>query len=294
MRVLFIGCVKSSYILLKTLYEQHYNIVGVVTKQQSSFNADYCDLAPFCIKNNIDYMYIKDINNEESINYIKERQIDILYCFGWSQLLKKEVLSLPKMGAVGFHPAKLPYNRGRHPIIWALALGLEETASTFFWLDVGADTGDIISQECINIQYEETAETLYNKILEVAKKQVIQFSDQFQNGIFIREKQEVQGNTWRKRGITDGKIDWRMSSRAIYNLVRALSKPYVGAHFIYDNKEVKVWKVEEIVTDEYKNIEPGKVLKVNEKGDFYIKAYDNIIHVIENDEILLEEGIYLI
>ncbi|MFQ8877714.1 MAG: hypothetical protein ACLR7N_03875 [Roseburia hominis] len=41
------------------------------------------------------------------------------------------------------------------------------------------------------------------------------------------------GNVWRKRGKRDGEIDWRMSSRAIYNLVRALTKPYVGAHFVY-------------------------------------------------------------
>ncbi|WP_408641721.1 DUF4422 domain-containing protein [Sporofaciens musculi] len=55
------------------------------------------------------------------------------------------------------------------------------------------------------------------------------------------------GNSWRKRGKTDGKIDWRMSVRAIYNLVRALAKPYVGAHFEYQGLEYKVWKVKEIV-----------------------------------------------
>ena len=150
-----------------------------------------------------------------------------------------------------------------------------------------------VSQQCINIRYEETAETLYNKILDVAKEQVIQFSYQLEQGNIIREKQKLLGNTWRKRGIDDGKIDWRMSSRAIYNLVRALSKPYVGAHFIYDNKQIKVWKVEEIITDNYKNIEPGKILKVNPEGDFYIKAYDNIIHVIKSDKVLLREGLYL-
>ena len=52
---------------------------------------------------------------------------------------------------MGYHPAELPYNRGRHPIIWALALGLKSTASTFFYMKEGADDGDIISQEIVKL-----------------------------------------------------------------------------------------------------------------------------------------------
>ena len=59
------------------------------------------------------------------------------------------ILDLAPLGIIGFHPAALPRNRGRHPIVWALVLGLEETASTFFFMDKGADTGDILSQEKI-------------------------------------------------------------------------------------------------------------------------------------------------
>ena len=51
------------------------------------------------------------------------------------------------MGILGYHPSLLPFNRGRHPIIWALALGLKETGSTFFFMDENADTGDIVSQK---------------------------------------------------------------------------------------------------------------------------------------------------
>jgi len=64
-----------------------------------------------------------------------------------SSLLKKELLSLPPNGVLGYHPAKLPQNRGRHPLIWSLVLGLEESASTFYFMDEGADSGDILSQK---------------------------------------------------------------------------------------------------------------------------------------------------
>ena len=70
-------------------------------------------------------------NDETTINFVKKCNPDIGYCFGWSQLIGKDVLNIPSKGIIGNHPAELPYNRGRHPIIWALALGLESTASTF-------------------------------------------------------------------------------------------------------------------------------------------------------------------
>lgn len=65
------------------------------------------------------------------MNFISSLNPDIIYCFGWSKLLSPEIFCLAPKGVIGFHPTKLPHNRGRHPIIWSLVLGLEETASTF-------------------------------------------------------------------------------------------------------------------------------------------------------------------
>lgn len=294
MRILFIGCVESSKVLLKKLVENHYDICGVVTKKESAFNADFCDLTDICKRNNIRSLYVKNANDEESIAFIREMEPDVIYCFGWSQLLCEEVLSIPKQGAFGFHPAKLPANKGRHPVIWALALGLEKTAVSFFRLNVDADTGVIVSQQEIKIAYEDDARSLYDKIMHVAQVQMLEFTAKLQNGEKLPAVVEnISGNVWRKRGRADGVIDWRMSSRAIYNLVRALTRPYVGAEFIYNGEVIKVWKVEEVVHKNIENIEYGKVLKVNSDTDYFIKVYDNIIHVLDCDPVELMEGEYL-
>lgn len=89
------------------------------------------------------------------------------------------------------------------------------------------------------------------------------------------------------------KIDWRMSSRSIYNLVRALTKPYVGAHFLFDNKEFKVWKVKEILREGFENIEPGKIIEVKANNNFIVKVGDNFIEVLECDKIEVKVGDYL-
>lgn len=294
MRILFIGCVQSSEMFLKKIIEDKADIVGVITKSESKFNADFVDLTDICIKNDIDCIYAKNINAPEIKKYIKSKYVDLILCLGWSQLLDKEILEIPRIGSIGFHPAELPMNRGRHPIIWSLVLGLEKTASTLFLMNEMPDMGKILSQEYIIIDYKDDARTLYDKVMEKAVLQISKLIKAINNNLIdFKSNDFVEGNTWRKRNKEDGKIDWRMSSRGIYNLVRALTKPYVGAHFVYKDKEYKVWKAREIITNNYKNIEPGKVIKVISNKNFWVKTEDNIIEVLECDKICLKEGEYL-
>lgn len=282
MRIVFIGTVEFSKKTLKKLIDLKACIVGVCTKEQSTFNADFADLTPICVQNNINYKYIDDINSYENVEWIKSLNPDIVFCFGWSSLIKTELLRLPCMGIIGYHPAKLPQNRGRHPLIWAIALGLKRSASTFFFMDKGADNGDILSQVEFEIAYEDNAEMVYEKVTDTAINQIEVFFPQLKNKTFTRIKQDHQlANTWRKRGKKDGLIDFRMSSSAIYNLVRALTKPYVGAHIEYIGKEVSIWKVEEVSYNQ-NNIEPGKVLDV-ENNFIVVKTYDGAIKILAHE-----------
>lgn len=293
-KILFIGCVESSYKLLSELIIHHKNVVGVITKEESKFNSDFCDITPLCKENDIPFHYVQNVNDEDSLEFIKLLSPDICFCFGWSQLLKEELIGLFPDGAVGFHPAALPNNRGRHPLIWALALGLEETASTFFMINVGADEGDIVSQRKVSISYEDDARTLYDKVMDTAIEQEIELVDALESGHQVRVSQKPEvGNSWRKRGKSDGQIDWRMPSRGIYNLVRSLTKPYVGAHFVFRDIEYKVWKVEEVDTQEFENIEPGKVLAVHDNGTVDVKAGIGGIRLLEFDRLEINMGDYL-
>jgi len=183
---------------------------------------------------------------------------------------------------VGFHPAALPANRGRHPLIWALVLGLAETASTFFIMDGEADHGDIISQRRIEIEDRDDAATLYEKVALCALDQIQMFVPNLASGTISRIAQDDWlSNNWRKRGKLDGQIDWRMSARSINNLVRGLTKPYVGAHFLYQCNEVTVWK-SEVVTNIPQNIEPGKIVNLTAAG-VVVKCGEQGIRLLRTD-----------
>lgn len=294
LKIILIGCVKSSELFLNKLIEIKVDIVGVVTKKESKINSDFVDLSVICREHSIDYFYVENINSEASKDYLYSKKPDLVLCLGWSQLVDQEILAIPQMGCVGFHPAELPHNRGRHPLIWSLVLGLERTASTLFLMDATADTGNILSQEYVDIEYEDDAATLYDKVMKIAVDQLERLLEDFSSYSVHKLQQSVEaGNEWRKRGKEDGRIDWRMSSRGIYNLVRGLTKPYVGAHFVYQNQDYKVWKVKEIVTEEYRNIEPGKIIQVVTKNHFIVKTGENLIEVLMCDDIELKGGEYL-
>ena len=293
MKILFVGTVEFSYKALEKLIELKAELVGVCTKDRSNFNSDFANLTPLCKENKIPYKFVDDINSKENIEWVSLLKPDIIFCFGWSNLIKKELLNLPKMGVIGYHPTKLPQNRGRHPLIWALVLGLKESASTFFFMQEGADNGDILSQKEFEILYEDDAKSLYNKVTNVALNQIEEFLPKLQSNSFKKIKQNHdKANIWRKRGKEDGKIDFRMTSNAIYNLVRALTKPYVGAHIEYNGKDLSIWKVEEIEFDK-SNIEFGKVLE-NDGQTITVKTYDKAIKILEHDFVKLPNvGEYL-
>lgn len=293
MKIFFIGTIEFSKNVLNKLIELNSNIVGVGIKEKSEFNSDFADLSPLCEVNGIEFRYTTDINSYETVRWIKSLSPDIIFCFGWSSLIKRELLEVAPMGVVGFHPAELPKNRGRHPLIWSLVLGLEKGASSFFFMDEGADSGDILSQVMFDVDYSDNAKTLYDKVTQIALKQIENFLPKLVNGKYERIAQDhTKANYWRKRGKCDGKIDFRMSSRAIYNLARALYKPYVGAHIEFCGAEYKIWKVKEVDFNE-SNIECGKVLFAN-KESFIVKTYSGAIEIIEHDiENIPKPGDYL-
>lgn len=294
MKIVFIGTVDLSLSALEKLIELKAEIVGVITKNKSKINSDFADLTPICRKAGLDVRYADNINSEEEIQWIKKRNPDVIFCLGWSALLKKRLLQIPKLGVIGYHPAELPRNRGRHPIIWALVLGLEKTGSTLFFMDEGADSGDILHQETVPITYTDDAQSLYDKLVQTALRQLDYIYPKLLTGVVARNKQDdTKANYWRKRSKADGLIDFRMTSSAIYNLVRALSKPYPGAHIVFKDREIKIWKASELANTD-KNIEFGKVIAVSGRH-IHVKCGENAIVILEHEfDRLPFEGEYII
>lgn len=292
MRIVFIGSVYFSKIMLEKLIELKAQVVGVITKESSSFNTDFEDLSPIAYSHRIPFKYVQNINEEINVAWIKNLNPDVIFCFGWSNLIKKNILNCCPLGVIGFHPALLPQNRGRHPLIWAKVLGLKKSGTSFFFMDEGADTGDLLDQKEFEILFKDDASVLYQKMIKNALLQVECFLPKLQNGTFKKIKQFGKSNIWRKRDALDGEIHFRMTSVSICNLVRGLTNPYPGAHCTFMGDEVKIWEVEISFSDE-ENLEPGKILEII-NGNIKVKTIDGAILLTKHNFTTLPPiGTYL-
>ena len=264
LRLLVIGCVRFSQSMLKELVSmESVEICGIVTKRRSDLNTDFVDLATSPGIDRVPVYHSTYNDHETLVLWLKEQAPDVVFCLGWPSLLKPAVLSIPRLGVVGYHPTLLPRNRGRHPIIWALALGLKETGSSFFIMDEEADSGPIVSQLRVDILDEDDAEALYTKLESLARQQIRHIVKLINaETLKLAPQNHEQATYWRKRTKVDGRIDWRMTAEGIHNLVRALAAPYPGAHFEYYGGDIKVWKTR-LGNVGLRDIEPGYVLAVN-------------------------------
>jgi methionyl-tRNA formyltransferase len=134
---------------------------------------------------------------------------------------------------------------------------------------------------------------LYSKITKEALLQIQEFVPLLETRSFPRVSQDfLLSNTWRKRGAADGQIDWRMSATSIHNLVRGLSKPYIGAHFVFEGQEIKVWKTE-LILDVASNIEPGKVLRLENSNPVVMCGDNAVCLLLTEPKFEPKVGIYL-
>ncbi|TJY41961.1 formyl transferase [Cohnella pontilimi] len=299
LKIVFIGCVQFSYDALTELLtlplKDRIRITGVITREKSDFNSDFRSLKELAESKGIPVLIASGNDQSSMAKQIRSWSPDVVYCFGWSYLLSQEILNIPRLGVIGYHPTLLPANRGRHPLIWALVLGLSETGSSFFFMGEGADNGDLLHQARLPIAQDDDAASLYRKMTAVALEQIREFTVLLRDDRYRRTPQDHQSaNVWRKRGQADGQIDWRMSAHSIYNLIRGLTRPYVGAHFMYQGEEVKVWKSDvAVVEDRRSHIEPGKVLRI-EGHILWVKCGEGVIRLTEHGLTNIpKEGAYL-
>ncbi|MBT6053553.1 MAG: methionyl-tRNA formyltransferase [Candidatus Scalindua sp.] len=271
------------------------NMVDIMCpyKEVSTFNSDYFDLGEVAKDYSKSVYYFEKIKDEA--RHIEKKRPDIIFVFGLSQIIPISILKTPTIGCLGSHPALLPQNRGRHPIIWALANGLTKSGVTLFWLNEGVDSGDIWAQKAFDISVEDNASTIYNKVSNLSINLLNEKIPEIEKGIVTRIQQEhSKANYWRKRTSRDGEIDWRMSSKRINDLVRALTMPYIGAHCNFKGKEIIIWKAK--IIDNCKgveNLESGKVIDVV-GSKIIVKTGDGLIALTDHRfEYLPQVGDYL-
>ena len=182
--------------------------------------------------------------------------------------LLKDLNIIFKYKAINCHASLLPKLRGGAPIQKAIIDGHMKTGITIMYMDEKMDSGDIITQREIPIDYEDTAESLHDKLAVLGRDLLLETLPSIINKTNNRIKQENEKATYGfviKR--EDEKIDFSKTKRQIYNQVRGLNS-WPGAYCIFEDKILKVW--ESYVTDNYPTGFNGEITSIYNDGSFSI------------------------
>lgn len=190
----------------------------------------------------------------------------IIYSFYYRNLLPAELLALAPLGAYNLHGSLLPKYRGRAPVNWMLVNGEREAGVTLHHMVARADAGDIVAQRAIEISDDDTALTLYRKIVPLGAALIRQYHPLIATATAPRRAQDLaQGSYCGRRRPEDGRIDWNWPARRIFNLVRAVTHPYPGAFALVSGRKVYVWWAQ-IAAEAGARGAPGEVIAERADG----------------------------
>ena len=164
-KIIFAGNRMIAVQILELLISEGINPLALLlpTQGKESHNAEMKDLCGFLQTDHI--LYGDEFRQPDGVELISRLEPDYIICIHFPYIIPAQVLSIPRIGVLNLHPAYLPFNRGWHTPSWAI---LTETpiGGTLHFMDENIDTGDIIHQKAVEVLPEDTADSLYNRILE--------------------------------------------------------------------------------------------------------------------------------
>lgn len=253
--------------ILKYAFE-NYEIKFVLTDKSSS------GISNFAKKNEI-ALFEGNPRKGKGYNYIKRYNVDIIASINYLFLIEEDIINHSKKITFNIHGALLPKYRGRTPHVWSIINGEKEAGITAHLIDSDCDSGDILFQEKIIIEKNDTGADILDKYKEL-------YIPIFERTISAIEKDNIvtlpqdesKATYYGKRTPDDGHINWNWQKERIRNWVRAQSYPYPGAFTFYENRKVIVDEIE-FVDEGYRfDVVNGTIISVI---PFLVKTPNGIV-----------------
>jgi methionyl-tRNA formyltransferase len=278
MNIVLAGSVSFSRVTLERLLAHDANIVGVLglAESKSAGVSDYARLDDL----GVPYMDFESINATGVVEKVREWAPDVMFVVGLSQLVKAELLAIPRMGCIGFHPTDLPRGRGRAPVAW-MVYDASPGAASFFLMDEGTDSGPLFVQEPFTIGETTTSEEAIVIVREAIARALDRWLPRLLGGEWNPEPQdESRASYLGKRSAEDGLIEWSHSAVEIDRLVRTAGRPYPGAYTYAGDAKILVWRTSVERTVSWRGV-IGRVLKIDDDGALLVQTGDGLLWVHE-------------
>ena len=282
MKVIFMGTPEFAIPTLEFLYNNGVEIPLVITQKDRpkgrGKKIQFTPIKEKALELGLEVYQPDTINSSESIEKMKALSPDFIVVAAFGQILKKQVLEMPKYGCINVHASLLPKYRGAAPINWAIINGEDETGITIMEMAEGLDTGDMIISRTIPINYNDDSITIHDKLSQLGGELIVEALEGIKEKRFTKTPQDHELSTYAHMISKEtGKINWNDTALNVRNLVRGL-KPWPYAHTDYKGITVKIHDVD--IIDKFKEGENGEIITVSDDG-IIVNASDKCIVIKE-------------
>ena len=216
-------------------------------------------------------------NNAEALQMLKEVEADVMVVAAYGLILPQDVLDTPKHGCLNIHASLLPRWRGAAPIQRAIEAGDAETGVCIMQMDIGLDTGDVVSEHRYTIQPTDTANEVHDALMNLGAAAIVADLQQLKTeGRLKSVKQPEEGVTYaQKLSKEEARIDWNESAAVIERKIRAFN-PVPAAWVEYQGKPMKIWRAEAVAQQG----RAGEVLSCSADG-LVVACGENALKITE-------------
>ncbi|MDP9339747.1 MAG: methionyl-tRNA formyltransferase [Acidobacteriota bacterium] len=246
MRIVFCGTPAFAVPTLKAiLADPAHAVVAVITQpdrprgrgQEISFSA----VKQAALDAGVAVRQPERIRAPEAKELLQTFEPECFVIIAYGQIIPASLLPISKCGWINLHASLLPKYRGAAPINWAIANGETKTGLTTMRIDVGMDTGDMLLQEEVDIEADETAAELTARMSEIGAALMIETLRGLPDGLVTPKKQNDALATHAPLLTKeDGRIDWTLRARDVYNRMRGFA-PWPGAFTTFRGKTCQLW-----------------------------------------------------
>ena len=265
-KIIFFGTPPFAVKCLEKIVEEEFNIVAVVTApdrpagrgRQIKTSA----VKQFAEAQNIHILQPTNLKDLQFIEQLKALEPDLMIVVAF-RMLPKRIWSIPSLGTFNLHASLLPDYRGAAPINWAIINQEKYSGVTSFFINEEIDTGAILLQEKVEIEEQETAGSLHDKLAKKGSALICKTIKGILEGTINPQKQEIKGTEKAAAKLNKENvfIDWDQPLEAIQAKIKGLS-PYPGARFnwIEENKTAVIKIFEAEIVKENHPFEPKQVI----------------------------------
>ncbi|MCR5594372.1 MAG: methionyl-tRNA formyltransferase [Lachnospiraceae bacterium] len=282
MKIIYMGTPDFAVGPLEAIIKAGHEVTAVVTQPDKpkgrSGKLVFSPVKEVAVKYDIPVLQPVRLRNPESVGELKSYPADVIVVAAFGQILPKEVLEYPEFGCINIHASLLPHLRGASPIQHAILQGDKESGVTIMQMDEGLDTGDILMQESIPIEDDDTGGSLFDKLAILGSELIIKALPLIEQGKITgvpQDDQKADHVGMLKKSM--GQMDFTDSAVTLDRQVRGMD-PWPGAFTFLNGKQLKIWKVKALSCDDI--TKPGTIIKTD-KNALYVSTGDGILRIDE-------------